>query len=99
MNRILGMFLGLTLAVFMIVPVSVFAGVGDEARGVSEPNGVYCEINEVKLFAVTAEDCKKAGGVVTHTVTTTVKSAEKAGENPNEEPEIQRTKDKEPVAP
>jgi len=64
--------------------------------GITVPDGVYCEINEVKLFALSAEDCQKAGGIVTHTVTTTV---EPAGDNPNQEPEIQRTKDKEPVAP
>jgi len=67
MNRIRGMFLGLTLAVFMIEPAPAIA-----MFGVSEPKGVYCEINEVKLFALSAEDCEKAGGVVTHTVTTTV---------------------------
>ena len=80
MNKILGVFLGLTLAVFMIAPVSVFAGVAIQAvlglKGVSDPNGVYCEINEVKLFAMNAEDCEKAGGAVTHTVTTTVKPVE-----------------------
>ncbi len=92
MNRILGVFLILTLGVFMIAPLS-FAGVGG---GIDSTNGVYCEINEVKLFALSAEDCEKAGGVVTHTVTTTV---EPAGDNPNEEPEIQRTKGKKPVAP
>ncbi len=42
----------------------------------NQPNGVYCEINDVKLFAQSAEDCVKAGGVITHTVTTTVKPAE-----------------------
>jgi len=35
---------------------------------VSESGGVYCEINEVKLFALSAEDCEKAGGAVTTTV-------------------------------
>lgn len=62
----------------------------------SEPNGVYCDINGVKLFAQSSEDCEKAGGSVTHTVTTNV---EPVGDNPNEEPEIQRNKDKEPEAP
>ena len=38
----------------------------------SQPDGVYCEINGVKLFAETAEDCKKAEGKVTHSVKTTV---------------------------
>ncbi len=95
MKRILGVFLGLTLGVFMIAPMSAFA----MGMGVSEPDGVYCEINEVRLFATSAEDCKKAGGTVTHTVKTVVEPAEKTDDNPNEEPEIQRTKDKEPVAP
>ena len=72
MNRILGMFLGLTLGVFMVAPLS-FAIV---MAGIDSTNGVYCEINEVKLFALSAEDCEKAGGVVTHTVTTTVEPAE-----------------------
>ena len=94
MNRILGVFLGLALGVVMIAPVSAQTGVS--LLGGSGSNGVYCEINEVKLFALSAEDCEKAGGAVTHTVTTSV---EEAGANPNQEPEIQRTKDKEPVAP
>jgi len=77
MNRIGRVFLGLALGVVMIAPMSAFAGdFQDVAEGVSDPNGVYCEINEVKLFATSADDCKKAGGVVTHTVTTTVKPAE-----------------------
>ena len=91
MNRILGVFLGLALGVVMVASVSA-----ESLFGVSGPNGVYCEINEVKLFALSAEDCEKAGGAVTHTVTTSVKAA---GDNPNQEPEIQRTKDKELVAP
>ena len=95
MNRIKIVFLGLTLGVFLLTPISSFGIEG----GASEPNGVYCEINEVKLFADTAEDCLKAGGMVTHTVTTTVEPAKNTDDNPNEEPEIQRTKDKEPVAP
>ncbi len=63
--------------------------------GISETKGVYCEINEVRLFALTAEDCEKAGGMVTHTVNTEVKEVEPG--NPNESPEIQRKKDKEPA--
>ena len=66
------------------------------ALGAEEKSGVYCEINGVSLFAQSAEDCEKAGGAVTHTVTTTVQPA---GDNPDQEPEIQRTKDKEPEAP
>jgi len=92
MNSISKIFFVLVLGVLMIAPLS-FAIVG---LGIDSTNGVYCEINEVKLFALSAEDCEKAGGVVTHTVTTTV---EPAGDNPNEEPEIQRTKGKKPVAP
>ena len=91
MNRIFVVILGLALGVVMVAPVSA-----ESLFGVSGSNGVYCEINEVKLFALSAEDCEKAGGAVTHTVTTSV---EEAGNNPNQEPEIQRTKDKEPVAP
>ena len=49
MNIILVVFLGLTLGVFMIAPMSAFA-----VMGVSEPDGVYCEIKEVKLFATSA---------------------------------------------
>jgi len=71
MKRILGVFLGLTLGVFMIAPMSAGRGMG-----ISEPDGVYCEINEVRLFATSAEDCKKAGGTVTHTVKTVVEPAE-----------------------
>ena len=71
MKRIKGVFLGLFLGAFMVTSISAFAGTLKEA--VSEPEGVYCEINEVKLFADSSEDCEKAGGAVTHTVTTTVK--------------------------
>jgi len=71
MNRILGMFLGLTLGVLMIAPLSFALNLG-----IDSTNGVYCGINDVKLFALSAEDCEKAGGVVTHTVTTTVEPAE-----------------------
>ena len=82
----------LLLFVFALPQISSARLMGDE----SEPNGVYCEINGVKLFAQSSEDCEKAGGSVTHTVTTTV---DPVGDNPSEEPEIQRTKDKEPEAP
>jgi hypothetical protein len=95
MKRILVVFLVLTLGVLMIAPVSFAIA----SAGIDSTNGVYCEINEVKLFALSAEDCEKAGGVVTHTVTTMVKPVEAVGDNPNEEPEIQRTKGKKPVAP
>ena len=71
MKRITGLFLGLFLGAFMVTSISAFAGPAVEV--VSGPDGVYCEINEVKLFAESSEDCEKAGGTVTHTVTTTVK--------------------------
>ena len=71
----------LILGFLMIAPAQVFAGysgpLGTRPPMVAElPNGVYCEINKVSLFALSAEDCVKASGVVTHTVTTTVKPAE-----------------------
>jgi len=73
MSRILGILFGLVLGVVMSVSVSSMA-LG--FVGVSETDGVYCEINEVKLFAANAEDCEKAGGTVTHTVSTEVKEVE-----------------------
>ena len=36
-------------------------------------NGVFCEVNDVRLFAKTPAECVEAGGVVTHTVKTEVK--------------------------
>ena len=92
MNRILVTVLGLLLVAVMVSPQSAKA-IMTESTG--QPNGVYCGINDVKLFAQSAEDCEKAGGSVTHTVTTTVQPAE----NPNAEPEIQRDKNKKPEAP
>ena len=62
-------------------------------------NGVFCEVNDVRLFAKNEAQCVEAGGVVTHTVTTTVEPADKASDNPDKEPETQRSKDKEPEAP
>ncbi len=62
--------LGVTLTGLLFVPVSAFAIMTEGGAGI--PNGVYCKINEVRLFAASVEDCKKAGGVVTHTVKTTV---------------------------
>jgi len=73
MNRILVTVLGLLLLAVFVSPQSAKA-IGPEST--NQPNGVYCEINDVKLFAQSAEDCVKAGGVITHTVTTTVKPAE-----------------------
>lgn len=64
----------------------------------SEPQGVFCEINGVKLMAKTPADCEKAGGTVTHVISTTVTPTDNAMDNPEEEPEIQREKDKEPEA-
>ena len=52
----------------------VFSARDDRIASVFD--GVYCEINDVKLFAQNAEDCEKAGGKITHTVTTTVKPVE-----------------------
>lgn len=77
MNRIFVTVLGLLLVAVMISPQSAKAmnmPAMESADGMS--NGVYCEINEVKLFAQSAEDCEKAGGAVTHTVTTVVEPAE-----------------------
>jgi len=75
MSRVSGVFFGLAFAVVLISPVAVF-GISSIGGNESLTDGVYCEINEVKLFAKTAEDCEKAGGAVTHTVTTTVEPAE-----------------------
>ena len=97
MSRVIlisGLLLSMVLAVCLSGPINSNAGLMMGADGVS--GGVYCEINEVKMFAQSAEDCEKAGGTVTHTVTKEVKAAD---DNPNEEPEIQRTKDKDPEAP
>lgn len=67
--------------------------------GADSTQGVYCEINGVKLMAKTDADCEKAGGTVTHVISTTVTPAGEEMDNPNEEPEIQREKDKAPEAP
>jgi hypothetical protein len=68
--RIRRMFYVLILGLLIIAPVSAQAVLLLDGAGV--PNGVYCEINKVKLFALSAEDCENAGGKVTHTVKTTV---------------------------
>ena len=39
-------------------------------------NGVFCEVNDVRLFAKNAAECVQAGGVITHTVKTEVKEAD-----------------------
>lgn len=73
--RVRKLFYVLVLGLLMIAPVSAVAAMlGEEGAGL--PNGVYCEINEVKLFALSAEDCAKAGGKVTHTVKTSVEPVE-----------------------
>lgn len=100
MNRILltaGLFLTVVTVVCLSAPVDSRAGRGAiflGAEGVSK--GVSCEINEVTLFAQSAEDCEKAGGTIGDAMPSEVKDM---GDNPEEEPEIQRTKDKEPEAP
>lgn len=91
MYKVLGIFLSLLMGIFIITSTSWGEILSEKSA--YEPNGVYCEINGVKLFALSAEDCAKAGGSVTHTVTTTVEPA-----NPDNEPKIQRTKDKEPAS-
>jgi len=100
MRTIIGLFV---LLLTMSVAGNVFAQpVFEEGRveeSASEPQGVFCEINGVKLMAKTAADCEKAGGTVTHVITRTVTPAGEAMGNPEEEPEIQRDKDKEPEAP
>ncbi len=70
MYRVRKMFYVLVLGLLMIAPVSALAIMTEAWAG--HPNGVYCEINKVKLLATTAEDCEKAGGKVTHTVKTIV---------------------------
>jgi len=97
MSRVIlasGLFIMAIAVACLFTPVKSQAGLLMGDIGVS--NGVYCEINEVTVFAQSTEDCEKAGGMVTHTVTKEVKAAD---DNPNQEPEIQRTKDKEPEAP
>lgn len=99
MRKILGLFV---LVVSITLAGNVFAIPlmdWNEIEGTSEPKGVFCEINGVKLMAKTQADCEKAGGTVTHIISTTVTPAGEAMDNPNEEPEIQREKDKEPEAP
>lgn len=63
------------LAAAMSCSASVVSASG-LATSATLPDGVYCEINQVKLFAQKAEDCEKAGGKVTHTVTTSVEPVE-----------------------
>jgi hypothetical protein len=96
LKQISGTFFGVALAVFMIVPVSFFGistAVGEKTKV------VYCEINDVKLYAHNAEECVKAGGKVVTEEIDMVVLPEKAVDNPEEQPKIQRTKDKKPKAP
>jgi hypothetical protein len=100
MHRLLGFFI---FVMVMSIAGIAFAGaqILSEDFGVdstSEPKGVFCEINGVRLMAKTPADCEKAGGAVTHVISTTVTPAGEATGNPEEEPEIQREKDKEPEA-
>lgn len=101
MSRILGLIV-LTASISFAGNAFVGAQIFIEDFGVdtnSEPQGVYCEINGVKLMAKTPADCEKAGGTITHVISTTVTPVGEAMDNPEEEPEIQREKDKEPEAP
>jgi len=97
MSRVIlisGLLLSMVLAVCLSGPINSNAGLLMGADGVS--GGVYCVINEVTLFAKSAEDCEKAGGTVGDAIPA---KAEEMSDNPNEEPEIQRTEDKDPEAP
>ena len=75
MNRLNALILGLTLGILLIVPavsqadkiIGIDLGLGTELS-----DGVYCEINNVRLFAQNDQDCEKAGGAVTHTVKTEI---------------------------
>ena len=68
MKAIIGVFLFSGVLALISAPLSM----AELRHGADLPSGVYCEINDVKLFAHSADDCAKAGGEVTHTVTTTV---------------------------
>lgn len=47
------------------IPCGIFLGTDDVNAG------VLCQINDVTALAANADDCAKAGGSVTHSVTTT----------------------------
>lgn len=72
--------LGVTaVALFSVAPLGALAQDGTIPGMVKSswdaadtPVGVYCSINNVRLMAQSAEDCSKAGGSVTHSLTTTV---------------------------
>lgn len=47
-------------------------GVVKSSWGIDDtPLGVYCAVNQVRLLAQTADDCRRAGGTVTHSLTAT----------------------------
>ena len=79
MKRLLAIILGLVFGISIFIPASSFGEkvIGIDLMGTSMADGVYCEINDVRLFALTKEDCEKAGGEVTHTVKTQVKEMDK----------------------
>ena len=100
MLQFIGRPFGLELVSLVIVEADQTLQLLDDfgVDSTSEQQGVFCEINGVKLLAKTAADCEEAGGTVTHVISTTVTPAGEATDNPEEEPEIQREKDKEPEA-
>ena len=64
-----------------------------------DKTGVYCQINNISLFAKSFKDCTDAGGLVTHSETPEVKL--KLGENitiQNQTPETPDNGDKKPNA-
>ncbi len=69
-------FLTATLSAAPVVAQDL-AGVVKSSWGIdATPVGVYCAVNQVRLLAQTAEDCRKAGGTVTHSLTTTATPVE-----------------------
>ena len=72
--RVISMMAALLAATLSAAPVAAqdLAGVLKSSWGIDDtPVGVYCAVNQVRLLAQTAEDCRKAGGTVTHSLTTT----------------------------
>lgn len=79
--KILFLSLFLSAALFAFSTTKAEAGIcppmcSAELGADNVSRGVFCEINEVTLFAVSAEDCKKAGGVTTHSVKAVVEPVE-----------------------
>lgn len=73
-QQILG---AMAAALVLVAPLGALAqegtmpGMIKSSWGVADtPVGVYCTINDVRLMAQSAEDCSKAGGSVTHSLTT-----------------------------